>query len=71
MLVKTAGITVRIAELLTEPEDAVIVVKPAAKPVARPLLLIVAAAGVEETQLTDAVRFCRLPSLNNPVAMNG
>ena len=26
--------------------------------------------GVEQAQLTDAVRSCRLPSLNTPVAMN-
>ena len=70
-LFKTAGVTVRIVELWTEPEDAVIVVRPAAKPVARPPVLIVATDGVEQTQLTDAVRSCRLPSLNTPVAMNG
>jgi hypothetical protein len=71
MLVKTAVVTVRTAELLTEPDNAVIVVWPGAKPVARPLPLIVATDGVEELQLTDVVRFCELPSLNDPVAMNG
>jgi len=42
---------------------AVIVVVPAATPVARPLALIVAVAGVAEVQLTDAVRFCVVESV--------
>jgi hypothetical protein len=71
MLVKTAVVTVRTAELLTEPDDAVIVVWPGDTPVARPPVLIVATDGVEEPQLTDAVRSCVLPSLNNPAAVNG
>ena len=71
MLVKTAEVTVSTAELLMEPDDAVIVVWPGADPVARPLVLIVATDGVEEPQLTDAVRSWVLPSLNNPVAVNG
>jgi len=71
MLVKTAVLMVRTAELLTEPDAAVIVVWPEASPVARPPVLIVATDGVEEPQLTDAVRSCALLSLNNPVALNG
>ena len=71
MLVNTAVLTVSTAELLTEPDAAVIVVWPGADPVARPLVLIVATDGVEEPQLTDAVRSWVLPSLNNPVAVNG
>jgi len=72
MLIKTAALTVRTAELLLmEPDDAVIAVWPEANPVARPPLLIVATDGVEEPQLTDVVRTCVLPSLNNPVAVNG
>ena len=71
MLVKTAEVTVSTAELLTEPDDAVIVVWPGANAVARPLVLIVATDGVEELQLTDAVKFCVLPSLNSPAAVNG
>lgn len=70
MLIKTAVVTVRTAELLTEPNDAVIVVWPGANPVARPPVLIVATDGVEELQLTELVRSCVLPSLNNPVALN-
>jgi len=33
-------------------------------------LLIVATAGFEEDQLTDVVKFCVLPSVNVPVAVN-
>ncbi len=71
MLVKTAEVTVSEAELLTEPDDAVIVVWPGFNPVAWPLVLIVATDGVEEPQLTDAVKSCVLPSLNNPAAVKG
>ena len=70
MLIKTAVVTVRTAELLTEPDDAVIVVWPGANPVARPLVLIVATDGVEEPQLTELVRSCVLPSAYSPVATN-
>ena len=71
MPVKTAEVTVSTAELLTEPDDAVIVVWPGAIAVARPLVLIVATDGVEELQLTDAVKSCVLPSLNSPAAVDG
>lgn len=67
--VKTASVTVRTAELLTEPDAAVIVAWPGANPDVRPPALIVATEGVEELQLTDAVRSCVLPSLNRPVAV--
>jgi hypothetical protein len=40
-------------------------------PFASPPVVMVATDGREELQLTDAVRFCVLPSLNDPVAMNG
>jgi hypothetical protein len=48
---------------LKEPEDAVIVLLPVATPAAKPELLILATALLEETQVTDAVRSCVLPSL--------
>jgi hypothetical protein len=70
MLTKTTVVTVRTAELLTEPNDAVIVIWPVAKPIARPLALIVATDGVEEFQLTELVKSCVLPSAYAPVAMN-
>src|SRR5208282_4375088 len=43
---------------------------PAATPVARPAAVIVATPGAEELQATEAVRFCVLPSLLVPVAVN-
>ncbi len=51
------------AELLvTDPEVAVMVVEPIAPPVAKPLLLIVATAVLEEAQVAEVVRFCVEPS---------
>src|ERR1700730_8634211 len=70
MLVTIAVLTVKPAELRTEPAAAVIVVWPGARPVARALVLIVATDGVEEPQLTDAGTSCVLLSLNHPVAVS-
>lgn len=39
-------------------------------PFARPPAAMLAIEGAEELQLTDAVRFCVLPSLKVPVAVN-
>ena len=50
-----------VAEILLEPTPA---------PVARPLALIVATAVLEELQVAEPVRFCVLPSLKVPVAVN-
>jgi hypothetical protein len=50
-----------VAEMLLEPTPA---------PFARPLALIVTAAEFDELQIEEAVRFCVLPSLNVPVAVN-
>ena len=43
---------------------------PAANPVANPAAVIVATAVLEELQVTELVRFCVLPSVNVPVAVN-
>lgn len=43
---------------------------PMATPFARPPLLTVAAAVLDELQVADPVRFCVLPSLNVPMAVN-
>ena len=43
---------------------------PVANAVARPALLIVAVAGFDELQVAEFVRFCVVPSLNVPVALN-
>ena len=49
---------------------AVMLLAPTACPVASPLLLIVAAAVFDELHTAEFVRFCVLPSLNVPVAVN-
>jgi hypothetical protein len=50
-----------VAEMLLEPMPA---------PVAIPLVLIVAADVFEEFHVAELVRFCVVPSLNVPVAVN-
>jgi hypothetical protein len=63
-------VTVSVVEPLIEPEAAWMVVLPVATAVARPPLVIVATAVLVEVQLTELVRFCWLPSLYVPVAVN-
>ena len=65
-----AGVTVRSVEPLMPPDTAVIVAVPAPTLLASPALLIVAAAGVSDDHVAVLVRFCVLPSLNVPVAVN-
>src|SRR5215472_829891 len=60
----TAGAdTVRAAEPVTEPDDAVMLVLPTPSVVANPAALIVATAGLPDAQPTVPVRFCVLPSV--------
>ncbi len=66
-----AGEIVSEVDPVTEPEVAEIVVVPTATLVARPVLEILAAPVLEELHVDDEVRFCVLPSLNVPVAVNG
>jgi hypothetical protein len=61
--IRLAAVTVSTAEPETEPEVALITLVPCPVPVARPTAVIVAAAGVAEAQITEAVKFCVLPSL--------
>jgi hypothetical protein len=63
-------VTVRVQELLIDPEAALIVAVPPPTPVASPLPLIAATAALEELQVTEFVRFCVLPSVKVPVAVN-
>jgi hypothetical protein len=49
--------------LVTPLDAAVMLVLPAAIPVAEPAALIVASVGTEDFQVTLEVRFCVLPSL--------
>lgn len=55
---------------VTPPCAAVILLEPTPVPFARPLVLIVAAAVFEEVQFAELVRFCVVPSVNVPVAVN-
>jgi hypothetical protein len=68
--VRTALVTVRLAVPLTVPKVAVIVVWPALSALATPVEAIVATAVADEFQLTVGLRFCWVPSLNVPVAVN-
>src|SRR5271167_2279075 len=65
-----AAVTVRTVEPLIAPDVALIVEVPTPAPVARPAALIVAVEVVPELQVTVPVRFCVVPSLNVPVAVN-
>ena len=62
--------TVRLAVPYARPDDAVMVVAPVATPVARPVVLIVATAGLDDTQLTELVMSPPVPFVKVPVAVN-
>ena len=49
---------------------AVRLLEPTPMPVAKPAALTFAAARLEEAQIAVFVRFCVLPSLNVPIAVN-
>jgi len=53
-----------------ESEVASIVVLPPARPAAKPAVVIVATEVLVEVQVTEVVRFCVLPSLYIPMAVN-
>ncbi len=61
--VKTAAVTVKVAEPAIEPDLAVMVVVPGVTAVANPALLTVAIAVADEVHLTVLVRFWVLPLL--------
>jgi H2-forming N5,N10-methylenetetrahydromethanopterin dehydrogenase-like enzyme len=58
-----AAVTVSVAAELMLPDVALMLVLPAAIPVAEPAALMVASAGTEELQVALEVRFSVLPSL--------
>jgi len=66
----TGALTVSVVEPTMAPRVAEIVVVPDATPLANPVTSTVATAGVDEPQLTSAVRSRLLPSLYAPVAVN-
>jgi hypothetical protein len=57
----TARVTVKVVMPLIEPEAAVMIEEPAARPDASPLLVIVALEGFEELHVTELVRLLVLP----------
>ena len=70
ILVNMAEVTVRVAELLKDFKLAAMVDWPVLSPVARPLALMATTDGFDELHVARVVRFCLLPSLNVPVAVN-
>src|SRR5262245_53724151 len=68
------GVTEMLVEPVIVPDVAVIVVEPVPTAVASPLLpavlLIVATPVADELQVTVVVTFWKVPSLNDPVAVN-
>src|SRR6202522_2365529 len=65
-----AAVTVRVVEPLIARDVALMVEVPTPAPIARPVALIVAVVVVPELHVTVLVRFCVVPSLNVPVAVN-
>ncbi len=72
--VVVAAVMVSVADADMLPDVAVMVVVPAATPVAKPFepaaLLIVAAAVFDELQVTVPVNTCEVPSEYDPAAAN-
>ena len=65
------AVTVSVTEFEVIPLwEAVMVVEPVVTAVARPLAPILATAGFDEIQVAELVRFCVVPSLNVPLAVN-
>jgi hypothetical protein len=72
--VRTAGVTERVADELTESNVALMSVKPVLTEVARPLLagalLTVATCGINEDQVAHVVKLCTVLSARVPAAVN-
>ena len=65
-----AGVTVRVVLPLMLPELACTVVEPVPTEVAKPAVLMVATVRADELHVAVPVKFCVVPSLNVPVAVN-
>jgi len=68
--VNTAAVTVNVAEPWIVPDAAFIVAVPSATLVANPSLLTVAIVVADDVQVAVVVRFCVVPLLYVPVAVN-
>jgi hypothetical protein len=66
----TGGVTVRLAVPVKDPEVALIVAVPTALARAAPAELTLTIAGADELHVAVLVRFCVLPSLYVPAAVN-
>lgn len=66
----SAGPTIKVVLLVTPAVLALIWDVPCPTPVASPPAVRVATAGLDETHVTEKVRFCVLPSEYVPVAVN-
>ena len=67
----TAAVTLRAMEFdVTPPCVALTFAEPTILPVARPDAFSVTAVEFDDDHVTEFVRFCVLPSLNVPVAVN-
>ena len=62
--------TCKVVDAVTVPDEAVMVVLPDATPCARPLVVIVATAVLEDVHVTEEVTSLVVPSLNVPTAEN-
>ena len=65
-----AAVTVSVVLPETEPEIARMVVDPVLTAVAKPAVLIAATVPAEELHVAVLVRFCVVPSVKVPVAVN-
>ena len=66
-----AAVTVNVIVFEITPDCvAVMLLEPTPAPVARPVVLIVAANVLDDVQLAEAVRSCVVPSVKVPVAVN-
>ena len=65
-----AAVTVNAADPQMLPDAALMFARPSARLVARPALLTLAVEGASELQVAVALRFCVLPSVKVPVAVN-
>ena len=66
----TGAVTVSVVEPVILPIVALMLEVPAVTPVAKPPAAIVATLGADELHVTKGVRFCVLPFLKWPVAVN-
>ena len=69
-MARAGACTVRVVLPVTLPDVAETVLVPAATPVARPAVVIVARPVFEEAHVTWPVKFCVLPFEYVPVAVN-